>query len=68
MRPPDGSLREALRLSSTGITLALCIAIGAGGGVWLDAKLHTEPACTVVGFLLGVAAGFSELMRAVKRR
>lgn len=48
--------------------MALCIAIGAGGGVWLDAKLHTEPACTVVGFLLGVAAGFSELMRAVKRR
>lgn len=68
MRPVGESIRDAIRLSSTGITLALCIAIGAGAGVWLDGKLHTEPACTVVGFLLGVAAGFTELVRAVNRR
>jgi F0F1-type ATP synthase assembly protein I len=68
MRTPGESLRDALRLSTVGITLALCIALGAGIGVWADAKLHTEPAFTVVGFLLGAAAGFRELMRAVNRR
>ncbi len=62
------SYREALRLSTVGLALVLSIAIGAGGGMWLDDRLGTQPALTVVGFFLGVTAGFVELLRAVNRR
>jgi len=57
---------DGLRLSTVGLTLALSIGIGAGIGVWLDGRFGTEPALTVVGFLLGAVAGFRELFRAVK--
>jgi F0F1-type ATP synthase assembly protein I len=36
--------------------------------MWLDDRFGTEPALTVVGFFLGVAAGFRELLRATKPR
>ena len=57
-------MRDLAALSTVGITLVLCIAIGAGAGMWLDRHFHTEPACTLVGFFLGVIAGFRELLRA----
>lgn len=63
---PSSSYRDALRLSAVGITLALCIGIGAGAGVWLDKHFNTEPVCTIVGFFLGTVAGFVELFRAMK--
>ena len=59
--------QQALQLSVVGLTLALAIAIGTGIGIWLDDRFGTEPACTVVGFFLGVAAGFVELLRAVRQ-
>ena len=62
------ALRDALNLSTVGITLVLCIAIGAGAGMWLDNRFGTQPALTVVGFFLGVVAGFRELFRATKPR
>lgn len=58
---------QALQLSTVGLTLVFAIAVGTGLGIWLDNRLDTEPACTVVGFFLGVAAGFTQLLRAVKR-
>lgn len=67
--PQDvSSYSQALRLSAVGITLALCVAIGTGGGVWLDRHFSTDPLLTVIGFLLGTAAGFVELFRAIKPR
>ncbi|MBP8952120.1 MAG: AtpZ/AtpI family protein [Armatimonadetes bacterium] len=54
-------------MSVVGLTLAFCIAIGTGGGIWLDKRLGTEPAFTVVGFLLGAIAGFRELFRAIQK-
>ena len=67
---PDigGSLRDAAKLSSVVITIALAIAVGAGGGMLLDRHFGTSPWITVVGFLIGVAAGFRELLRAISRR
>jgi ATP synthase protein I len=62
------SYRESLQLSTVGIALAVAIALGTGGGIWLDNHFGTQPAFTVVGFLLGTIAGFRELFRAVKRR
>ena len=68
MRDNRDALRDAASLSTVGITLVVCIALGAGGGMWLDKWLGTQPAFTVVGFLLGVVAGFIELFRATKPR
>ena len=62
-----GKYGQALRLSVVGLTLAFAIAIGTGIGIWVDGRLGTEPAFTVVGFFLGVGAGFVELLRAVKQ-
>ena len=56
-----------MRLSSIGLTLAISVAIGALGGWWLDEYLGTQPWLTVVGLVLGSAAGFYELVREVNR-
>ncbi len=61
------SLGEALKLSAVGLTLAFCIAIGTGAGIWLDDRFGTQPALTVVGFFFGVTAGFVELFRAINK-
>ena len=70
MGKPQGpaAYSEALRLSTVGIALALCVAIGTGGGMWLDRRFGTDPVLTVIGFLLGTAAGFVELFRAIRPR
>lgn len=45
-------------LAGMGITVALCVAAGVGGGYWLDEELRTGPLLTFVGLALGlVAAG-----------
>lgn len=62
-RRPYGPL---LRLSALGLTMGLCIAIGAGAGLWLDHRLSSEPAALVVGFFLGTAAAFVQLLRATR--
>lgn len=58
---------DALKMSVVGLTLAFCIAIGTGAGMWLDRRFDAEPAFTVVGFLLGAIAGFRELLRAIQK-
>ena len=61
----SGRARLAL-LSSLGFALPVSIAAGGFLGYWADGKLSTFPWLTLVGFLLGVAAGFVNLIRAVK--
>ncbi len=56
-----------LRLSSIGLVLAISVALGAVGGWWLDNYLGTDPWLTIVGLVLGSAAGFYELIREVNR-
>lgn len=53
-----GGLPPALRLLGIGWYLALCIALGVGGGVWLDRQLGITPLFTFVGLFLGMAAAF----------
>lgn len=43
-------------LVGMGITTALCLAAGVGGGYWLDGRLHTGVALTFAGLALGVLA------------
>ncbi len=53
-----GRFSPALRLLGIGWYVALCIALGIGGGVWLDRSLSTAPVFTLVGLGLGLGAAF----------
>lgn len=59
--------RQLAGLSSIGITFAAAIAIGAGIGIVLDRWLETSPWFTILFFLFGVAAGFMNMLKDLKR-
>lgn len=59
MRVP---IREYAGLS-LGIELALSIILPSAGGQWLDERFHTGYVFTLIGFVLGAAAGFRSLLR-----
>lgn len=59
--------RSLAVLSTVGLTLALSIAIGVALGWWLDQRFKTNGILVIVGTLIGIAAGFRELIRAVMR-
>lgn len=70
MRPESDEQRRqawlnAAQLSTVGLTLALSIGVGVGLGVLADRHWKTEGKAVVIGTLLGIAAGFRELFRAV---
>lgn len=49
-----------------GITTALCIAIGVGGGYWLDVVFKTGALLTFIGLALGLVAAGAAVYFAVK--
>lgn len=55
------------RLALVGTELAVSILIGLLGGHWLDERLSTRPWLTLLGLLLGIAAGFKSLYRVAQR-
>ncbi len=59
--------RQLAGLSSLGITFAVSIAIGAAIGIALDRWLGTSPWLTILFFVFGVAAGFANLLKDLKR-
>ncbi|MDH5676720.1 MAG: AtpZ/AtpI family protein [Myxococcales bacterium] len=56
------------RLLSLGIELAVSTVIGLYGGKWLDKKFGTAPTLTLIGLLLGLAAGFKSLYQTARRQ
>lgn len=58
-------LRQIGLLSTVGLTLVISTLLGTGAGYYLDGRLGTSPWLTVVGLLLGGAAGFVNLFRTV---
>jgi ATP synthase protein I len=54
-------------LSTIGITLVVATVIGLAGGYYLDRWLGTSPWLTLIGLGFGIAAGFVNLFRSVKR-
>ena len=53
-----GRFPSAMRLLGIGWYVALCIALGIGGGVWLDRWLGIAPLFTLVGLFVGLGAAF----------
>jgi ATP synthase protein I len=57
----------ASKVSYIGIFFGVAIGLGYLFGHWLDGKFHTYPWISLVGLLVGVAAGFRELIRIGKQ-
>ena len=58
---------EGLSASAAGLELGISVAIGALFGGWLDGKLGTAPWMLLVFLVIGLAAGFRGVLRAVAR-
>ena len=54
-------------LATVGLTFVVATAGGTVGGYFLDRWLGSTPWLTLIGLGLGIAAGFRDLFRALKR-
>ena len=61
-------LKQAVRLGSVGIELAVSTVVGWLVGHWLDGKLSTEPWLGIGFLLLGVIAGFRSLFLTARKQ
>ncbi|EMS79497.1 MULTISPECIES: AtpZ/AtpI family protein [Desulfotignum] len=61
------TIRELGYFASLGMSVALSIFIGLGLGLWLDKKFDTNPVLMFVGLIIGIIAGFSNIVRAGKK-
>ena len=55
------------QLGTMGIAMVAAVAIGLAVGYWLDKWLGTGPWLTMLFALLGIVAGFLNMVRDVKR-
>ena len=58
---------NALSASSVGLELGIAVIVGLLGGMWLDNRLGTTPWLMLVLLVLGLVAGFRNVLRAVER-
>ncbi|MBU1340442.1 MAG: AtpZ/AtpI family protein [Proteobacteria bacterium] len=61
------TMRELGYFASLGMSVAISIFIGLFIGLWLDKKFDTEPVLMFIGLAFGIAAGFSNILRAGKK-
>ena len=54
------------QLSTIGMSFVFALAIGFGGGYWLDTVLGTRPWLSFVGFFVGLAAGVLNVYRVMQ--
>lgn len=59
--------RKMALASTIGLVLVISIFIGYGVGSWLDSKLGTDPWLMLVCTLLGIVAGFHELIALARK-
>jgi ATP synthase protein I len=64
----DGIGKSFGQVGSIGLVLAACIFIGTAIGVWLDRWLHTQPWLMLLFLLLGIVAGFYNVMKMLPGR
>ncbi len=60
-------VKELAYYSSLGLQVAIAIFIGLFFGVWLDGKFNTSPVMTLIFLGFGIAAGFKNLLLAIKK-
>lgn len=67
MGPESSPWRSLGGLATVGITFVVASAGATIGGYYLDRWLGTSPVFTLVGLGVGVAVGFREFFRMIKR-
>jgi len=61
-------MRQLAYFSSIGLSVALSVFIGLGIGVYLDYRVFgTTPWFTLIFLVLGIAAGYSNILLAIKK-
>ena len=60
-------IQATQRFSYLGIFFGVAVAMGYFAGHWLDGRLRSDPWFAIIGLLMGLAAGFLELIRLVKQ-
>ena len=66
---PDKSFsKQLLQASSIGINLVLSTFVGLAIGYGLDSLFHSSPWLTIIFLILGIIAGFRELLRLANRQ
>jgi ATP synthase protein I len=61
-------IRQLGEASTIGLQVGLSVFIGLGIGVWLDSKFGTFPWLALLFLVLGVASGFLNYYRFIKRQ
>lgn len=61
-------LKQLFEASTVGIQLVLSTFVGFGMGYFLDKFLGTSPWLTAIFLILGIIAGFRELLRVARRQ
>jgi ATP synthase protein I len=64
----EDALRDAGPYLGLGLSLAVCILLGLGGGYWLDRRLGTGPWLLLLGGVFGMAAAGYQFYKATARR
>jgi ATP synthase protein I len=68
-KPPEKSIyRQLLEASSVGIHLVISTFVGLAIGYGLDKLFGTSPYLTVIFLIIGIIAGFRELIRIAKKQ
>lgn len=60
--------RQLLQASTVGLNLVLSTFIGLAIGYGLDSLFHSSPWLTIIFLILGIIAGFRELLRIAKKQ
>jgi len=60
--------RQLLQASTVGINLVLSTFVGLAIGYGLDSLFHSSPWLTIIFLILGIIAGFRELLRMAKKQ
>jgi F0F1-type ATP synthase assembly protein I len=60
-------LKEVSLYGSVGLGFAFSIFIGLFFGLWLDKVFSASPVFTFAGLFLGICAGYSSIIKLIKR-
>lgn len=68
MEPEKPLLRQLIEASSVGIHLVIATFVGLAIGYGLDKLFGTSPYLTIIFLIIGIIAGFRELIRIAKKQ
>jgi F0F1-type ATP synthase assembly protein I len=65
--PDDSGLPGLAAFMAMGTTIAACVGVGVGLGLWADSTWGTAPAGLLIGIVLGTVAAVVSVVQQVRR-